>query len=180
MRHNTFLCGSSKSKQADAYYIHHNNRFWGTLHKAGITGSQIKPAAYRQLGREYGIYLTEIVDPAEHRVAKDRDIEPYQVKAGLETLLERIEIHGPNRIGFVGKNAATWFYRYMEDEEITDSQASGHKRDRRNLSGFELDWDYLGLDYYLLSNTHRHWDKEVWLQFWDRCREDIQEFRNRT
>lgn len=177
MEHHTFVCGSSKSKQQDAYYIYHNNRFWGTLREAGITDEQIEPEEYRQLGREYGMFLTEVVDPATYRVAKDSDIEPHQVRDGLQTLEKRIEEHEPNRIAFVGKNAATWFYRYINDKEITGSQASGHKTDRRELSGLELDWDYKGIDYFLLSNTHRQWNKDVWLEFWSRCEGDVEQFR---
>ncbi|QZX99384.1 uracil-DNA glycosylase family protein [Halobaculum rubrum] len=177
MAHHTFLCGSSKSKQQDAYYIYHNNRFWGTLHEAGITEEQLPPEEYRRLGQEYGIYLTEIVDPAEYRVPKDSNIKPHQVQEGVETLDDRIDAQDPNRIAFVGKNAATWFYRYINDKELTHSQASGHKTDRRNLSGLELDWDYKGLDFFLLSNTHRHWDKELWLEFWKYCEDDVHQFR---
>lgn len=176
MKHHTFVCGSSKSKDEDAYYIYHNDRFWGTLDEAGITDSQIAPADYRRLGSEYGIYLTEIVDPDQYRVAQDSDIEPHHVKEGMKVLIDRIESSDPNRLAFVGKNAATWFYRYIEDKEITHSQASGHKTDRRNLQGPELDWDFLGLDYYLLSNTHRHWNKEVWMDFWKTCKDDVDQF----
>lgn len=68
----------------------------------------------------------------------------------------KIDAHDPNKMAFVGKNAATWFYRHIEGKPITHSQKSGHKRDRRNLEGLKLDWEYKGLDYYLLSNTHRH------------------------
>lgn len=177
MKHHTFLCGSSKSKERDAYYIYHNDRFWGTLLDAGITDGQIAPENYRRLGQDYGIYLTEIVDPDEYRVPKDSEIEAHQVREGMKTLDERIDAHEPNRIAFVGKNAATWFYRYINDKELTHSQASGHKTDRRNLSGLELNWDYKGLNYYLLSNTHRHWDREVWLDFWKLCNADVEDFR---
>jgi hypothetical protein len=177
MKHHTFVCGSSKSKEQDAYYIYHNNRFWGTLHEVGLTDEQLSPEEYRRLGREYGIYLTEIVDPEEYRVAKDGDIEPHQVKEGLTALDNRIDAHNSNRLAFVGKNAATWFYRYIEEKPITHSQASGHKNDRRNLGGLELDWDYKGLDYFLLSNTHRHWDREVWIEFWNRCHNDVAQYR---
>lgn len=177
MKHHTFLCGSSKSKQQDAYYIYHNDRFWGTLREANITDTQLPPPEYRRLGREYGIYLTEIVNPDKYRVPKDSDIEPHQVQEGIRTLLERIELHEPNRIAFVGKNAATWFYRYMENKEITHSQASGHKSDRRSLQGLKLEWDYHGIDYYLLSNTHRHWDSDIWMDFWNVCLDDVQQFR---
>lgn len=177
MKHHTFICGSSKSKERDAYYIYHNKRFWGTLNEAGITDERLSPDEYRRLGRDYGIYLTEIVDPHKYRVAKDRDIEPDQVKEGLEALIKRIENHDPNRMAFVGKNAATWFYRYINKKEITHSQGLGHKRDRRNLSGLELEWDFMDLDYFLLSNTHRHWDKDVWLDFLNCCREDVKHHR---
>lgn len=177
MTHHTFLCGTSKSKERDAYYIYHNDRFWGTLDDAGITDTQIAPEEYRRLGREYGIYLTEIVDPAEYRIAQDSEIEPHHVRDGMAALVERIAAHDPNRIAFVGKNAATWFYRYMEGEDITHSQASGHRSDRRNLSGLRLGWPYDGRDYFLLSNTHRHWDRERWMAFWEFCWDDVTQFR---
>lgn len=176
MRHHTFVCGTSKSKERDAYYIYHNNRFWGSLHEAGLTDSQIEPEDYRRLGKEYGIYLTEVVDPDEYRVAKDSEIKPHQVESGMRNLIDKIQTRDPNRIAFVGKNAATWFYRYAENKDITHSQASGHSKDRRNLEGPKLDWEYLGLDYYMLTNTHRHWDKEIWMDFWDVCRSDVEAF----
>lgn len=177
MEHHTFLCGTSKSKEADAYYIHHNDRFWGTLQESGITEEQIRPENYRRLGKEYGIYLTEIVDPEEYRIANDSDIEPHQVRSGLQALMERISSHNPDRIAFVGKNAATWFYRYNEEKEITDSQSTGHSRDRRALNIGELDWNYHGLEYHLLTNTHRQWDKQVWLNFWKEIQHDVDSFR---
>lgn len=177
MTHHTFICGTAKSKEQDAYYIYHNDRFWGSLHDAGITDSQIAPEDYRRLGREYGIYLTEVVDPAEYRVATDSEIEPHQVRSGLDALMDRIESHSPNRIAFVGKNAATWFYRYCKDKVLTHSQASGHKSDRRNLTGPTLDWEYFGIEYFMLSNTHRHWDREQWMNFWNHCRDDVERFR---
>jgi len=176
MQHHTFICGTAKSKEQDAYYIYHNNRFWGSLHDAGITDSQIEPEEYRQLGKQYGIYLTEVVDPEEHIVSQDSDIEPHQVRSGMENLVERIHSHDPKRIAFVGKNAATWFYRYCKNKEMTHSQASGHSTDRRNLNYGELNWDYFGVDYFMLSNTHRHWDREMWMDFWERCREDVDQF----
>lgn len=165
MKPHTFLCGSAKSREQDAYYIYHADRFWGTLHDVGITDVQIQPKDYRTLGDEYGIYLTEIVDPDEYRVASDSDIERHQVRSGIQRLEEKIETHDPNRIAFVGKNAATWFYRHINGKKLTGSNASGHKTDRRKLEGPYLDWDYNGLDFHLLSNTHRHWDREGWIQF---------------
>lgn len=177
MSSHTFVCGTSKSKEADAYYIRHNDRFWGTLHEAGITDTQLTPENYRHLGDEYGIYLTEIVNPDEYRIARDSEIEPHHVTSGMGNLIRQIVTQNPNRIGFVGKNAATWFYRFMEDKEITHSQASDHASDRESLSGLDLEWEYAALDCYLLSNTHRQWNQDVWRDFWEVCRPDVERFR---
>lgn len=137
----------------------------------------MKPEEYRRLGNEYGIYLTEIVDPDEYRVAKDKNITPHQVQTGMKTLIQRIEHYRPNRVAFVGKNAATWFYRYNEDKKLTDSQSSEHKNDRQRLNYGELDWDYRGLGYCLLTNLHWQWNRDVWMGFWQRCKEDVDQFR---
>lgn len=179
MRHHTFVCGSSKSKQEDAYYIKKANWFWGILHSEGITDELISPERYRELGRRYGIYLTEIVNPDEHIVEQDGDIEGYQVESGMRRLVERIEEHEPKRIGFKGKNAATWFYRYFEDEELTASGESDHNADRRRLDYGALDWDYLNLDYYLLTSLRAyHFDEDVWRRFWRSCSPDVESHKS--
>lgn len=139
------------------------------------------PENYRELGRKYGIYLTEVVDPDEYIVGQDSDIEPHQVESGLKNLVDRIEAYSPNRIGFKGKNAATWFYRYCEEKEITDSNSPGHKSDRRKLDYGELDWNYFDLDYYLLTSLRAyHWDEENWAGFWRSCKADVEKFRSQN
>jgi hypothetical protein len=93
--------------------------------------------------------------------------------------VERIEVHNPNRIGFKGKNAATWFQRFCEGKRITHSSSSGHKTDRRSLEYGELDWDYFDLDYYLLTSLRAyHWDENVWKAFWRRCKDDVNQYRS--
>lgn len=92
-----------------------------------MTDEQLSPEEYRRLGKEYGIYFTEVVDPEEYRVVKDSDIKPHQVEGGLAALDDRVDAHEPNGLAFVGKNAAKWFYCSIEETPITHSQASGHK-----------------------------------------------------
>lgn len=182
MKHHTFFVGTSKSKTKDAYYIAplYRTKFWGTLHEAGITDTKIHPENYRQLGREYGIYLTEIVDPDQHIVNGDSNIEPHQIENGMETLISRIESYEPNRIGLKNKNAATWFYRYCEGREITTTDDPRHKRDKNKWDYGLLDWDYFDTDYYLLPTMayEMHYDKDVYMSFWEQCRDDVDRFRS--
>jgi len=119
MNHHIFVCGTSKSKQEDKYYIKAKNKFWRSLHEARITDRQLKPREYRILGMKYGIYLTEIVDPKKYIINGDKNIEPFHMKDGFTKLIGRIEDERPKRIGFVGKNAATWFYRHLKGMELT-------------------------------------------------------------
>lgn len=151
----------------------------------------LNPGGYRILGQRYGIYLTELVDPDEHIIKRDKDIKPIDLKDGIEKLLKRIDDEEPKRIGFVGKNAATWFYRYLKggEKRLTRCTHSEHKRTKRNLwkhlakrvkpkkdYGL-LSWQYKEIDFFLLAITLiYHWDKEIWLDFWQRCKYDVDHF----
>ena len=183
MKYHTFVCGTAKSKQEDRYYIKAKNRFWRSLHETGITDRQLKPREYRTLGKEYGIYLTELVDPSTYIIARDKDIEPFYLKDGLRKLCSRIESERPKRIGFVGKNAATWFYRYLKGMELTKSNHPAHRRTRRSLRDYGLlNWRCTslllprGIECWLLTNTHRQWKREIWLDFWKHCKYDVDQF----
>jgi len=182
MKYHTFVCGTSKSKEEDGYYIKAENRFWRSLHEAGITIRQLKPREYRILGLKYGIYLTEIVNP-EKIIKRDKNIEPFHLKDGFKRLFDRIENEKPRRLGLVGKNAATWFYRYLNGMKLAKSNHPAHKRTRRNLGDYGLlDWKYTSLllpkdiDCFLLTNTHRQWKKEIWLDFWQHCKYDVNRY----
>lgn len=168
MQHHTFVVGTSKSKDVSDYYTGVHKRFWRVLEEAGITDRRLQPDEFKLLGKQYGIYLTELLDPDEYRIGSDSEIEPHQLESGCETLLTRIEKHDPNQIVFVGKNAATWFHRYCEeDKELTKKWISSHKQDRERLEYGKLDWDYFDLDYFMLRNTHQQWNPEMWLNFWN-------------
>lgn len=183
VKHHTFVCGSAKSKQENRYYIKAENRFGRSLYEVAITDRQLKPKEYRILGRKYGIYLTEIVDPDKYIIDRDEKIEPYHLKDGFKKLLARIKDEKPKRIGFVGKNAATWFYRHVNGMELTKCNHHAHGRTRRNLGDYgQLDWKHTSpplpgnIECWLLTNTHRHWKKEVWLDFWRSCKYDVNRY----
>lgn len=177
VKHHTFVCGASKSKQEDRYYIKAQNKFWRSLYDAHITDRQLRPREYRILGKKYGIYLTEIVDPEKYIINGDRNIEIFHLKDGFKKLFGRIEDEKPKRIGFVGKNGATWFYRYLNGMELTKCNYPAHGKIRRNLGEYGLlDWKYKNVDCFLLTNTHRQWKKEIWLDFWQHCKYDVDRY----
>lgn len=190
MKHHTFVCGTSKSKREDAYYIKAPH-FWKILYEADITDRRLEPREYRILGQRYGIYLTELVDPDEHIRKRDKDIKLIDLKDGIEKLLKRIDDEKPKRIGFVGKNAATWFYRYLKggEKRLTRCIHSEHKRTKRNLwkhlakrvkpdkNYGLLNWQYREIEFFLLTSTLvYHWDRRVWLDFWQHCKYDVSHF----
>jgi len=56
------ICGSAagtRSAQEQAYYAHPGNRFWPTLHAAGLTPRRLQPEEYPSL-LDFGIGLTDV------------------------------------------------------------------------------------------------------------------------
>ncbi len=177
MNHHTIVCGTSKSKEEDCYYIKEKEKFWGSLHKARITEDKIVPCDYRELGKKYGIYLTEIVDEI---VSQDQYIKVEQVKEGLEKLLPFIEREKPKRILFHGKRAAAWFWQWTnKNKKITKS--TGHITKKFDY-GFQLNWTYNNTKIYILPSTSgaagRWWDEDKWIEAWQDCLDDVQKFKS--
>lgn len=97
------ICGSAagtRSAQDRAYYAHPGNRFWPTLHAAGLTSRRLRPDEYPAL-LEFGIGLTDVcktesgADSALSKTAYD----PDSVRA-------KILRYGPRAIAFNGLNPA--------------------------------------------------------------------------
>ena len=160
MQYHTFFIGTSKTNpKSEGYYIGrpYDKKFWRTLEETGITDSRIHYENYQRLHEEYGIYLTEILNPEneENIVKGDGDIKPSQVKNGMETLISRIKSHEPNRIGLKNKNAATWFYRYCENKEITGKDHPDHEDDWKN--GMSMAISKNGTTMALSITYYRRW-----------------------
>ena len=100
------VCGSAAgtaSARAGAYYAGPGNRFWGMLHRVGMTPRLLSPAEFRTV-TAYGIGLTDIVKTA---FGADRDLAPADFDgAGLRA---RIEAFQPWVLAFNGKRAASAF-----------------------------------------------------------------------
>ncbi|WP_407571399.1 mismatch-specific DNA-glycosylase [Deinococcus altitudinis] len=98
------LCGSAPSTisaRAHAYYANPQNKFWRTLHAAGLTPRQFSPQEYPAL-LTLGIGLTDLakrhagVDAALPKHAWDR-----------AELLDKLETYRPALVAFTSKRAAS-------------------------------------------------------------------------
>lgn len=101
------LCGTAPghaSARARAYYAHPQNKFWRTLHEAGILPERIAPADYARLP-EFGIGLTDI-----NKTQFGMDHELAHDAADATGLHEKIQRYQPGMLAFTSKKAASYFF----------------------------------------------------------------------
>jgi len=97
------FCGTqagTQSARRGAYYAGRGNRFWPTLHNAGLTPVQLAPEHYARL-LDYGIGLT---DMAKKTSGADSLLRPDHVD---QRFLEKIVQYAPRFLAFNGKRAAS-------------------------------------------------------------------------
>ena len=97
------FCGTqagTQSARRGAYYAGRGNRFWPTLHDAGLTPVRLAPEQYPML-LEYGIGLT---DMAKKTSGADSLLRPAHVD---QAFLEKIIRNAPRFLAFNGKRAAS-------------------------------------------------------------------------
>jgi double-stranded uracil-DNA glycosylase len=87
-----------------AYYAGRGNRFWRTLHEAGLTPLGLQPDDYARL-TQYRIGLTDL---AKHTYGMDRELtsdcfDPARLRQAIETA-------SPIILAFNGKKAACVFF----------------------------------------------------------------------
>ncbi|HEY9899310.1 MAG TPA: mismatch-specific DNA-glycosylase [Pantanalinema sp.] len=107
------FCGTAagtESARRQAYYAGPGNKFWRTLHRAGLTPRQLKPEEYVQLP-EFGIGLTDLVKGKagmDHTLQKaDYDREGFE---------QRILEAQPKVICFNGKQATMAYLQVKKVE----------------------------------------------------------------
>ena len=113
------VCGSAagtRSAALGAYYAGPGNRFWGMLHRVGLTPTLFAPAEFRGV-LAHGIGLTDIVKTA---FGPDSGLKPADFDR--DGLRRRIEIFQPRILVFNGKRSASVF--------LGRPVAYGHQFDR--------------------------------------------------
>ena len=98
------VCGSAagtRSAELGAYYAGPGNRFWGMLHRVGLTPRLLAPAEFRSV-LAYGIGLTDIVKTT---FGPDSGLRPADFDH--EGFRRRIETFQPRILAFNGKRSAS-------------------------------------------------------------------------
>ncbi len=100
------FCGtapSTASAKAKAYYAKSGNRFWPTLHAAGLTSRRFAPGEYEQL-IELGIGLTDLC-----KVHSGTDAQLPVDAFDKTAFAQKMMRYQPQTIAFTSKTAAqTW------------------------------------------------------------------------
>ena len=100
------FCGSAAgavSARVGAYYAGPGNRFWPTLHRAGLTPRLLAPAEFRTVLR-YGIGLTDLC-----KTESGSDAELSRQTDDAAALSAKIARYEPAVLAFNGKRAARVF-----------------------------------------------------------------------
>jgi len=79
----------------------HNNRFWRVLHLAGFTPEQMRAANDRDL-LKHRCGLTTVVS---RPTARADQLSPHEFRDSTSALRDKIELHRPTHIAFLGKAA---------------------------------------------------------------------------
>lgn len=105
------FCGINPSLYSAAvghHFARPGNRFWPTLHHAGLTDRLLNPAEDQQL-LQFGYGLTNIVDRA---TARADELAPEELVAGQQQLSAKVEQHRPQVLAILGISAyRTAFHR---------------------------------------------------------------------
>ncbi len=91
---------STRSASVRHYYAHPGNRFWRTLHEAGITPRRYQPSELRAV--ELGIGFTDLSKSGagmDHQISRQSfDVIGFRTK---------IETYRPKTVAFTSKKAAS-------------------------------------------------------------------------
>ena len=97
------FCGTAaghRSAQLGAYYAGRGNTFWSTLHKIGLTPSQLDPEDFRKV-LDFGLGLTDL---AKKKSGKNQVLEEDDFDR--DGLTEKIKSANPDFLAFTSKNVA--------------------------------------------------------------------------
>jgi G:T/U-mismatch repair DNA glycosylase len=189
----TIVIGTSKSKNAAVYYLDSKAKFWGLLHKSGVTPHLLEPTDFNQLIENYGIGFGELAfdhvflgdDLENESIKNDKAINEQidSLNIGIPKLMKHLLSIKPKRMVFNGKATASSFYQFVNNNRIEKISTSF-----ANEQGFAYgkigDWN--GIEVWMMPNTSnaagKSWKdekgEETWLNFWGIISNDIPKKNN--
>jgi len=156
----TLIIGTSKSNPLkDGYYIN-NSRFWEIINDELNLNEEVNSYNYGILENEYGIVFTELV-PSEVRIIKrDNNITVHDLIEGKSYLDDLIHGNPIWQLVFVGKTAFKWF-------ALTNLKDMDNNICIQNTEyGINHTYYFKDIPCHILTNTHTHFDENIWRAFW--------------
>jgi TDG/mug DNA glycosylase family protein len=145
------ICGTAagtKSRVLTAYYADPSSRFWGVLHRVGLTKDRLKPDDFRTLPK-FGLGLTDIAKTVSGADAK---LPPGAFN--VPAFMESIRRCRPKIVAFNGKAAARAFYGITSQKRL----------DYR--PGFPVpDFPHIFILLSTSGSAGRYWDLAWWQEF---------------
>lgn len=164
----TLLIGTSKSQKGEKYFCKGANisKFWGTLSKAN-SNFVGKEETSKLISN--GVLFRDISSAKGGQEKKDKEIKAISLQQGFNDL-DNILTNNPSieRIGFIGKQAAQWFFiRFIDKIKLL-------KKDllfmdnlfKYGKQQWNVNFGNKKIDCFVLTNTGRQWKREVWEVFW--------------
>jgi TDG/mug DNA glycosylase family protein len=111
----TVFCGSAvgrKSAQVGAYYAGPGNKFWDTLHRAGLTPRRFQPHEYREV-LSLRIGFTDM-----NKTESGADAVLTRAADDPDGLAARIVAYQPAIVAFTAKRPADVFFARMLDARV--------------------------------------------------------------
>lgn len=171
MKTHTVICGTSKSRNENGYYIKERKKFWGTIYKAGITNELISPYDYKKF-EKLGFQFKEIV-PLIITQDKYIDFDNYKLLEYVKKFSHSLEEIKPKRVFFHGKKAAHWFIQFRLKGKVTKNSYSMTTNRKYGLQT-DLNMDF---DIYILPSTSgqaaKYWNQNIWEEAWKKTLNDI-------
>lgn len=189
----TIVIGTSKSKNSAVYYLDSKNKFWGLIHKSGITPKLLEPTEFKELIDKYGIGFGELAfdhvflgeDLENVSITNDKSLNDQldSLNNGVPKLIQHLHNIKPKRIVFNGKSAASVFYQFLNNNKIDKVSAA-----YANEQGFQYGkigvWN--DIEIWMMPNMSnaagKSWNddkgEENWLKFWEIISNEIAPKKN--
>jgi TDG/mug DNA glycosylase family protein len=98
------------------HFARPGNRFWRAIHEAGLTPTLLSPDRQREL-LKFGIGITNLVN---RTTARADELTPHELRAGAQTLIEKVERFAPAKLAFLG--VSTYRVAFGEPNAVVGRQ----------------------------------------------------------
>ena len=176
MKKHTIIVGTSKSNNYNGYYFGALDKFWGLINKSGFN-DKYGPCEYKKFTKDTGIGFDELVN--KKIVSSDEELKQNLgfVQDGIKKFIKRQK--NIKRIVFNGKNAAGWFYQYIEKKDKINKSGSSYFN-KNNFKYGKQSKGYNDTEIWVMPNTSgisTYWKNDngekQWSKLWNTIAKEL-------